>query len=140
MLAGSMNRKHDWLRESEAELRAAETLFGAGHYSWTCFTAHQSAEKSFKAVLLHLGKRTATHDIVDLLKALSPNLAIPADVVKAGNTLNRYYVATRYPDSFATGAPSDKYFEPDAKEAVELARLIHDFAAATLGAPGASSP
>lgn len=135
-----MNRKHDWLRESDAELRAAETLLGAGHFSWACFTAHQSAEKAFKAVVLHLGKRTPTHDIVDLLKTITPNLVVPPDVVKAGSTLNRYYVATRYPDSFASGAPSEKYFEHDAKEAVQFAQLIHDFARATLGASGPSAP
>lgn len=135
-----MNRRHDWLRQSAAELHAAETLLKAGDHAWACFTAQQSAEKAFKALLINVGKTMSTHDIVDMLKALMPKLNVPADVVKAGNTLNRYYVATRYPDSFSSGAPAEKYFEPDAKEAVELARLVHEYASATLGPAGPASP
>ncbi len=100
-----MNRKLDWLREAEAELSAAEDLAKGGHASWGCFTAPQSGEKAFKALILHQGRRAATHDLVDLMKHLSAGLVLPADVVKAASTLNRYCIPTRYPDAFASGAP-----------------------------------
>ncbi len=135
-----MNRKSDWLRVAEAELKTAQDLHRIGHYSWACFTAQESAEKAFKAVLLHTSSRPTTHDMVDLLKTIVTKVKVPGDVVQAANVLNRYYVATRYPDSFSSGAPAEKYSERDAKEATEPAKLIYEFCSATLGAAGPSAP
>lgn len=135
-----MNRKFDWLREAEAELKTAEDLHRLGHYSWACFTARQSAEKALKAILLHSSSRPTTHDMVDLLKSIVTKLKVPGDVVQAANVLNRYYIATRYPDSFSSGAPAEKYSDRDAKEATELAKLVYDFCSATLGPAGPPAP
>lgn len=135
-----MNRKWDWLRQAELDLKAAGDLLASRNFAWACFTSQQCAEKAFKATLFHLGKPVLTHNIVDMLKALTPHLSVPLDVVKAGNTLNRYYIPTRYPGAFSSGAPGDQYFEPEAKEATELARVVHDFARSTLGPAGPSTP
>lgn len=135
-----MNRKLDWLRESEAELKTAQDLHRIGHYSWACFTAQQAAEKALKALLLHFSSRPTTHDMVDLLKSIVTKVSVPGNVVQAANVLNRYYVATRYPDSFSSGAPTEKYTETDAKEATELARLVYEFCRTAAGAAGTSAP
>ena len=135
-----MNRKFDWLREAEAELRTAQDLHRLGHYAWACFTALQSAEKALQAVLLHVRDRPTTHDMVDLLKPIVGRIKVPGNVVQAAIVLNRYYVATRCPDSFSSGAPAEKYSETDAKEATDLAKLVYDFCSATLGPAGPSAP
>ena len=49
---------------------AASSARAAGHHEWACFAAQQAAEKALKAVLLHLGARPTTHDMVDLLKPI----------------------------------------------------------------------
>ena len=55
-----MNRKFDWLKEAEGELKAARDLLATGNHSWACFTAQQVGEKALKAVLLDLGKYSPT--------------------------------------------------------------------------------
>lgn len=42
--------------------------------------------------------------------------------------LDRYYIPTRYPDSFDFGIPRDYFEEEDAKEAIEYARKILEYA------------
>lgn len=135
-----MNRTHDWLRQAEADLKAARDLLATANFAWACFTAQQSAEKALNALLLQCGKEVPSHSMVDLLKALVPHQAVPPEVTKAANTLNRYYIATRYPGAFASGAPADQYFRPDAEEAVDLAAAIYDFAQRTVGSAGPPAP
>lgn len=135
-----MNRKLDWLKEAEGELKAARDLLSTGNYSWACFTAQQVGEKALKAILLGLGKYSPSHNMVDLLKEIMLLMNVSADVVKASNTLNRYYIPTRYPDSFSSGAPVDQYSQSDAKEAIDLATAVHSFARSTVGPPGTPAP
>ncbi len=46
------NRARDWLAQAERDLRHAQTSRDAGDHDWSCFAAHQAAEKAVKA--LHL--------------------------------------------------------------------------------------
>jgi len=43
--------------------------------------------------------------------------------------LNLYYISTRYPNAFASGAtsPKDKFSKTQAKEAVKFSREILDY-------------
>lgn len=134
MVSRMANRKQDWLEEAAAEIAAARDLLPGGHHSWVCFTAQQAAEKALKAIVLHLGRRDPTHDLVDLLKTIGSHVQVPPDVVKAASTLNRYYSTTRYPDAFASGAPCQKFLESEATEALQFAEIIHAFAQRTAGA------
>lgn len=135
-----MNRKRDWQRQAELDLKAAESLLAAKNFEWACFTSQQSAEKALKAILIDHGVSVATHNLVEMLKSLAGRMTLPTDVIQAGNTLNRYYIPTRYPGAFASGAPGDQYFEPEAREAVDLARVVIGFAVQTLGPSGPSTP
>ena len=40
-----------WLRQSEADLKAAKDSLKDSNFEWSCFQAQQSAEKSLKAYL-----------------------------------------------------------------------------------------
>ena len=40
-----MVRSIDWLKQSEAEFKAATDLLNTNNFAWCCFTAQQSAEK-----------------------------------------------------------------------------------------------
>ena len=41
--------------------------------------------------------------------------------------LDRFYIPTRYANSFASGTPADYFGEKDAREAIDDARAIVDF-------------
>ena len=49
------NRYADWYRQAEADLRHARHSHEDGDFEWSCFAAHQAAEKALKAVFLKAG-------------------------------------------------------------------------------------
>jgi HEPN domain-containing protein len=130
-----MQRTEDWLREAEAELRAARDLLASGHWAWCCFTCHQAAEKALKAVGEHFRARPMGHNLNLLLQHLETFVAIPDEVRYACGRLNRYYIPTRYPDAFDQGVPAEQFFEPDAQEAINDAEQVLAFARRIIGAP-----
>lgn len=130
-----MQRTEDWMREAEAELQAARDLMSLGHWSWCCFTCQQSAEKALKAIGEYFRQNLAGHNLNLLLHDLEIFVAIPENVRQACARLNRYYIPTRYPNAFDRGAPVDQFFEQDAREAVQDAELVLEFARSVISAP-----
>lgn len=57
------NRYADWFRQAEADLRHARNALEAGDYEWSCFAAHQAAEKALKAVFLKMGMDAWGHTL-----------------------------------------------------------------------------
>ncbi len=123
-----MQRTKDWLRQAEAELQAAKDLLAHGHWFWCCFTCQQAAEKAIKAVGEHFRQHLIEHELILLLDELQAFTAIPENVHQACARLNRHYIPTRYPNAFDRGAPVDKFFEQDAREAVQDAEMVLEFA------------
>ncbi|MCS7192932.1 MAG: HEPN domain-containing protein [Armatimonadetes bacterium] len=130
-----MQRTEDWMREAEAELQAARDLMAHSHWSWCCFTCQQSAEKALKAIGEHFRQNLVGHNLNLLLRDLQGFVAIPEDVRQACARLNRYYIPTRYPNAFDRGAPVDQFFEGDAREALQDAELVLEFARRVITAP-----
>lgn len=44
-----------WLKQAEADLKAARDNLEDANYEWSCFQAQQSAEKALKAFLYEKG-------------------------------------------------------------------------------------
>jgi len=107
------------LREARAEFEAARDLYDTGHWSWCCFTCQQAAEKALKAVCEHFRTPQRGHNLNALLQAIEAHTNVPGDVQMACARLNRYYIPTRYPNAFDRGAPTDQFFELDARQALE---------------------
>jgi HEPN domain-containing protein len=42
------NRHADWFRQAEADLQHARNSLESGDFEWSCFAAHQAAEKALK--------------------------------------------------------------------------------------------
>jgi HEPN domain-containing protein len=40
-----------WMKQGEADLKAARDSFEASNYEWSCFQSQQSGEKALKAYL-----------------------------------------------------------------------------------------
>lgn len=123
-----MQRDQDWLTEAQAELRATVDLLADGHWSWCCFTAQQAAEKALKAVCEHLRTPHFGHNLNVLRQVIEDQIPVPGPVHTACARLNRFYIATRYPDAFDQGAPAEQFFEPDARQALQDAEEVIAFA------------
>ena len=128
-----MQRTEDWMREAEAELQAARDLLAHGHWSWCCFTCQQSAEKALKAVGEYFRQHLVGHNLNLMLWELQPFITIPESVRQACARLNRHYIPTHHLNAFDRGAPVDQFFEQDAKEAVQDAELVLEFARSVIG-------
>jgi HEPN domain-containing protein len=91
-----------------------------------CFHAQQCAEKYMKALLISIGASfPMTHDLL-LLNNLCSSAGILLEIdPKLLNTLTDFAVRTRYPGEEPALA--------DAKEALEIAKLVRVFARKFLG-------
>ena len=123
-----MVRSIDWLKQSEAEFKAATDLLNTNNFAWCCFTAQQSAEKSIEAILNHIQCGALGHNLNTLIQEIEQHLQVDKAVVDACIRLNRLYIPTRYPDAFASGVPAEQYFDQDANQAVQDAEEVLRFA------------
>jgi len=130
-----MQRARDWLREAQAELRAARDLLRGKHWSWCCFTCQQAAEKALKAICEHFRTPQLGHNLNLLLDAVKEHVVVAKGLERACARLNRYYIPTRYPNAFDRGAPADQFFEGDAREALEDAEEVIKFAGGIVRPP-----
>lgn len=117
-----------WVERAEEDFVLARTAlrrkqplaYGA------CFHAQQCAEKYMKALLISKGADfPKTHDLLLLNNLCSSNGILLEMDAKHLNTLTDYAVRTRYPGEDPTAE--------DAKEAIELAKLVRNFARRFLG-------
>jgi HEPN domain-containing protein len=123
-----------WLRQAEADLKQAARLLEEEVFSYSCFFAEQSSQKSCKAVLLFDGARViAIHSVAELLRRLSEKRAEFQDLQREGAILDQYYLTSRYPDAVAEPAiPSEIFTKRQAEEAVRTAQAIFDKASAVV--------
>jgi len=128
-----VRRTVDWIEEAKGEFKAAEDLLKTSNYAWCCFTCHQAAEKALKAILEHLGSPTAGHNLIALVNEISKIVQVPREAEAACRVLNRYYIPTRYPNAFPSGAPVHMFFEDDASEALEHAEKVMNLARTVTG-------
>ena len=116
-----------WLRQAEYDLKEAEKCLVNESFSYACFFSEQAAQKSLKGYLISKGWRFVNiHSIGELLKEavkLENNEFQPLIVL--GQKLDRYYLASRYPDALPDPAiPAESYGPDEGREAVEIAQKI----------------
>lgn len=121
------NRYLDWFRQAEADLRHARHALEDGDYEWSCFAAHQAAEKALKAVFQKLGMDAWGHTLTVLVGNMPPSVQPPARLVNHTKLLDKHYIPTRYPNGFESGAPTDFYTEEEAENAIQCAKDIIKF-------------
>jgi HEPN domain-containing protein len=120
-------RSKDWMDQAKRDLHVAEELLKDELYEWSCFAAHQAAEKAIKAVFQKLHAVAWGHSILDLLKALSRSVAVNDDLFDCGRSLDKYYVPTRYPNGFESGSPYEYFTREDAEHGIVHSRKILEF-------------
>ena len=113
------NRAKDWLSQAKEDLKWANDTLTSEHYGQACFVCQQAAEKAVKALALHRDyDQVKSHSIYEIIKALEINGELE-DIAKR---LDQYYISTRYPDAFPSGAPYEFFTEQQAKEALGFAK------------------
>lgn len=121
------NRAFDWFRQAERDLEQASDSRRAERHEWACFAAHQSAEKALKACHLANGQEAWGHVIRRLLEELPASVTVPDGLLNRARGLDNYYVASRYPNGHAEGAPFEHFSALQSEQAIQYAREIVEF-------------
>ena len=124
-----MDRSQDWMKQAEFDFNTAETLQENKNFPWTCFTTHQTAEKALKALLEKNNRPSRGNnltDLTDLLRSIQETIIVPQEIINACARLNLYYIPTRYPDAYSSGAPADKFTNQQAIDAIKDAKEVLD--------------
>ncbi len=119
------NEFNRWMRSAVLTLESAKRDKANGDYNWSCFKAHQAAEKALKALLWGLGNPKTGHSLIELGNALkNMDIEIPLNVYEALARLSKFYIPTRYPDAWSEGVPEEYYTDNEAEEAIRLAESV----------------
>ena len=127
------NRHMDWLRQAQADLRHARHALGVGDYEWSCFAAHQVAEKALRALFRQRGMDAWGHTLTALIGNLPADLRPTTELIDYARALDKHYILTRYPDGFDSGAPTDFYTRSEAEHAVQHAEAVLTFCRDQIG-------
>lgn len=120
-------RARDWMAQAERDLAHAENDLASGFYEWSCFSAQQAAEKAIKALYQTRNQLAWGHSVRELFEGLRDELSVSEPLIEAGKSLDKYYILSRYPNGFPSGAPVDYFTERDAQGAVDAAHKIIRF-------------
>ena len=116
---------HDWVIKAGNDLKAAIAIYEYYEDPPTdmiCYHFHQAAEKSLKGFLVfHKTKLHKIHDLIALL-----NICLTQDKTleflrEDLETLNQYYIETKYPPDMPLDYPKE-----EAREAIDKAKIILD--------------
>ncbi|WP_295622915.1 HEPN domain-containing protein [uncultured Lamprocystis sp.] len=127
------NRALDWLAQAARDLEQAHDSQRDDRHEWACFAAQQAGEKAVKALHLSLGQESWGHVIARLLSDLP--LEVPAELVDKGRVLDNFYIATRYANGHAEGAPFEHYGPLQSGDAIRYASEILEFVRAEMAEP-----
>lgn len=119
------NRWSDWLAQAEHDLGQAEASHRDGRHDWSCFAAHQSAEKAVKALHLSSGREAWGHVVSRLLDQLPT--PPPVEVIERARVLDNYYVPARYPNGHVEGPAFEHYGSLHSSQALDHARTVIAF-------------
>lgn len=117
-----------WLNQAEHSLTMTRTLLQNGYWAEVCFHSEQTAQIALKAFLYGAGRRfIQLHSIYELAQECAKEDEDFSEFVSQGGVLDRYYLATRYPDVLpAPAVPFESFTEQEALQAVEFASEIVD--------------
>ncbi|MFX0097212.1 MAG: HEPN domain-containing protein [Candidatus Hodarchaeota archaeon] len=117
-----------WMGQAEHTIDAAKSDLKSQLYSWACFKCQQAAEYAINALLRGVGLQAPGYSLLKLLSEIKEGGSqIPEEVEEGARTLDRYYIPTRYADTFEDGSPYEYFSEKDAKRALEIAEEIIGF-------------
>jgi HEPN domain-containing protein len=117
-----------WLRQAEADIKAAQGSLKNQNYEWACFQSQQAGEKVLKAFWYYYSFDPWGHSVVKLIQEF-PRTEIKKSLSKLLNKakeLDKLYIPTRYPNGLPDLTPSEVYTEEEASKAIESSKIILD--------------
>ncbi|HXJ83363.1 MAG TPA: HEPN domain-containing protein [Candidatus Methylomirabilis sp.] len=117
-------RSRDWFRQALHDLAHARRAASVGDHDWACFAAQQAAEKALKALADRLGGEAWGHSLLVIVTELATAAPEIQALRESAIRLDRYYIPTRYPNGFDSGAPLDYFLDSDSREAIGHAETI----------------
>lgn len=117
-----------WLDQSAQDLKEAKKFLNEDGFSYACFFAEQSAQKSLKGYLI-LSKDldVLIHAVSELLEKSSRFNPGFKNFIDRAKTLDKYYLTTRYPDALPDPlVPYKAHTKSEAEAAVALASEIFE--------------
>ncbi|MEK7814286.1 MAG: HEPN domain-containing protein [Chloroflexota bacterium] len=123
-----------WLAQAEHSLDVTQVLLAQSLWPEVCFHAEQTAQLALKAYLFLEGRRFINvHSIRALAEECNKYDATFTPIIDYGRILDRYYLATRYPDVLPPPAvPFESFTEPEAHQALDYATEIVELARARI--------
>jgi HEPN domain-containing protein len=121
------SRAKDWFAHAECDLEQDRSSPRTGRFEWVCFAAQQAAEKAVKAVFQGRAVHPRINSVKRLLETLPGNPTVDTALIDCATSLDRLYVATRYPHQFDAGKPADYYTRTDSEKAIGCAEIILQF-------------
>lgn len=115
-----------WLKQAEADLKAAKDSLDDGNHEWSCFQSQQSGEKALKSCLYEKGYTSIiTHSLKELTRECSKLSESFKTISKDARNLDMFYIPTRYPDGIGGNlAPTEFYEREDAEKCISYAESI----------------
>lgn len=115
-----------WLAQAEHNLSMARSLLESGFWSGACFHAEQTAQLALKAFLYWRGRRFVNIHSIRALALECGKEDVQFLAFEAyGMILDRYYLATRYPDVLpAPAIPFESFIQQEAQQALSYATEI----------------
>ena len=114
------------MAQAEDDLGAADDLRRSARHNLACFPAQQAAEKAAKAFLYAQDVDDPWgHSVARLLEEAASFDEAVAELLRMGRPLDKYYIATRYPNALPAGAvPSEVFTVEDATDAIRRAQSV----------------
>lgn len=124
-----MNKKtklyQEWLERAADDASAITAILNEDASPNTaCFLAQQMSEKILKGLLAYEDQKIPkTHDLLELAAIVRDRYPRIDELIKPGlQTLNKYYISTRYPGDYPD------FTRADAESALEAAVAVRQFA------------
>jgi HEPN domain-containing protein len=110
-----------WFSYAVEDIKAAKILMEAGQYPIACFHAQQAAEKAFKGLLSATNDIEKGHSVSRLAKTVHELQYDANEPLPSVGKLDRFYIATRYPDALPGSSAKDVFDIDDASDAIRVA-------------------
>lgn len=111
----------NWYKQAKIDLDAAKKILNIEQYYVSCFLSQQAAEKSLKALYIHITKELPphTHNLIEI----GTSLKCPSEIMVCLRELNPAYTVSRYPNA-ANGIPAEQYDKEIAQRHIKCAEKV----------------
>ncbi|MHB1253653.1 MAG: HEPN domain-containing protein [Candidatus Humimicrobiaceae bacterium] len=115
-----------WLRQAEADIKAAHGSLKNQNYEWACFQSQQAGEKALKALWYYYAFDPWGHSIVKLIQDFPENKIknYLISLLNKAKELDKLYIPTRYPNGLPDLTPSEVFTEEEASKAINSSEIL----------------